>query len=166
MRAWTHIHIKNQRACGYAHPQGQYACYFVAGANRLVRRLRSDRRRTSRSFLAAKQYLRSCPRCLPRPECSFVIVSWNTRHTPAESIPALLRVVSLQDNNHEIIIVDSGSIDGAENSCASAFRRLSSCTAMRISTSGQGTGLVSHPHDLKTLLSGASFLDLIDSSQI
>ena len=49
---------------------------------------------------------------VPKPECSFIIVSWNGKHLLAECLPRLLEAIRLQGGNHEIVVVDNGSIDG------------------------------------------------------
>jgi GT2 family glycosyltransferase len=51
---------------------------------------------------------------LPRPECSFVMISWNGRAVLSESLPALLLAVRMHGGDHEIIVVDNHSTDGSE----------------------------------------------------
>ena len=51
---------------------------------------------------------------LPRPECSFVMISWNGRKVLSESLPALLLAVRKHGGDHEVIVVDSHSTDGSE----------------------------------------------------
>ena len=50
----------------------------------------------------------------PRPECSFVILSWNSQSMLEESLPPLLEAVSEHGGNHEIIVVDNHSTDGTD----------------------------------------------------
>ena len=50
----------------------------------------------------------------PRPECSFVILSWNSQGMLQESLPPLLDAVRKDGGNHEIIVVDNQSTDGTE----------------------------------------------------
>ncbi len=50
----------------------------------------------------------------PRPECSFVILSWNSQSMLAESLPPLLEVVRKSGGKHEIIVVDNHSADGTD----------------------------------------------------
>jgi GT2 family glycosyltransferase len=50
----------------------------------------------------------------PRPECSFVMVSWNGRAVLSESLPALLLAVRKHGGDHEVIVVDNHSTDGSE----------------------------------------------------
>jgi GT2 family glycosyltransferase len=55
------------------------------------------------------------PRFLPpRPECSFVILSWNSQSMLQESLPPLVEAVHKDGGNHEIIVIDNHSTDGTE----------------------------------------------------
>ena len=49
-----------------------------------------------------------------RPECSFVIVSWNSQAALAESLPPLLHAIQQHGGNHEIIVLDNHSTDGTD----------------------------------------------------
>jgi GT2 family glycosyltransferase len=49
-----------------------------------------------------------------RPECSFVIFSWNSQSMLEESLPPLLEAVRKEGGNHEIIVIDSHSTDGTD----------------------------------------------------
>jgi GT2 family glycosyltransferase len=50
----------------------------------------------------------------PKPECSFVIPSWNSQMMLAESLPRLLEEVAKDGRDHEIIVVDNCSTDGTQ----------------------------------------------------
>lgn len=50
----------------------------------------------------------------PRPECSFVIVSWNSQSQLAESLPPLLQAIREHGGNHEVIVLDNHSTDGTD----------------------------------------------------
>jgi GT2 family glycosyltransferase/SAM-dependent methyltransferase/glycosyltransferase involved in cell wall biosynthesis len=52
---------------------------------------------------------------VPKPECSFIIVSWNGKDLLAQSLPPLLEAVRKQCGNHEVIVVDNGSVDGTRD---------------------------------------------------
>lgn len=56
-----------------------------------------------------------------KPECSFIIVSWNGKDLLAESLPPLIEEVRRQGGNHEIIVVDNGSIDGTSDFVKQTF---------------------------------------------
>jgi GT2 family glycosyltransferase len=49
-----------------------------------------------------------------QPECSFVILSWNSQAMLEESLPPLFEAVGKDGVNHEIIVVDNNSTDGTE----------------------------------------------------
>lgn len=56
------------------------------------------------------------PAFLPtKQECSFIIVSWNGKDLLAESLPPLVEEMKREGGNHEIIVVDNGSIDGTSD---------------------------------------------------
>ena len=58
---------------------------------------------------------RSVPTFPPvRPECSFVLLSWNSQSMLAESLPALLQELRADGGNHEVIVVDDHSTDGTD----------------------------------------------------
>lgn len=50
----------------------------------------------------------------PRPECSFVIVAWNSQSLLAESLPPLLQAIRQQGGKHEVIVLDNHSTDGTD----------------------------------------------------
>lgn len=50
----------------------------------------------------------------PRPECSFVIVAWNSQSMLAESLPPLLQAIGEHGGNHEVIVLDNHSTDGTD----------------------------------------------------
>lgn len=57
----------------------------------------------------------------PKQECSVIIVSWNGKDLLAESLPRLVEEVERQGGNHEIIVVDNGSVDGTSEFVTKAF---------------------------------------------
>ena len=58
---------------------------------------------------------RSVPTFPPvRPECSFVLLSWNSQSMLAESLPALLQELRVDGGNHEVVVVDDHSTDGTD----------------------------------------------------
>lgn len=50
----------------------------------------------------------------PAPQCSFVILSWNSQALLAESFPPLLAELRTTGGNHEVIVVDNHSTDGTD----------------------------------------------------
>ena len=50
----------------------------------------------------------------PAPQCSFVILSWNSQALLAESVPPLLTELRTTGGNHEVIVVDNHSTDGTD----------------------------------------------------
>src|SRR5581483_491277 len=48
-------------------------------------------------------------------QCSFVVVSWNGKDLLAESLPRLLAAIRYSGGNHEVIVVDNGSLDGTRD---------------------------------------------------
>src|SRR5260370_27416211 len=73
------------------------------------------------ALLCAELLGRLCRRIAPRtppafspcrPECSFVILSWNSQSMLAQSLPPLLQAVQKDGGKHEIIVVDNYSTDG------------------------------------------------------
>ncbi len=57
----------------------------------------------------------------PRPECSFVIVTWNSQSQLAESLPPLLQAIREYGGNHEVILLDNHSSDGTVEYIGSQF---------------------------------------------
>jgi GT2 family glycosyltransferase len=69
--------------------------------------------------LISRLWQKIAPRTPPafppcRPECSFVILSWNSQSMLAESIPPLLEAVQKDGGKHEVIVVDNHSTDGTD----------------------------------------------------
>jgi GT2 family glycosyltransferase len=50
----------------------------------------------------------------PRPQCSFVLLSWNSQQMLAESLPPLLQELRAQGGDHEVIVLDNHSTDGTD----------------------------------------------------
>lgn len=57
----------------------------------------------------------------PRPECSFVIVTWNSQSQLVESLPPLLQAIREHGGNHEVIVLDNHSSDGTVEYIGSQF---------------------------------------------
>jgi GT2 family glycosyltransferase len=50
----------------------------------------------------------------PRPQCSFVVLSWNSQAMLSESLPALWQELRVHGGDHEVIVLDNHSTDGSD----------------------------------------------------
>jgi len=48
---------------------------------------------------------------LERPDCTIIMLNWNGVHLLKESIPALMKSISREGGNHQVMVVDNGSTD-------------------------------------------------------
>jgi len=88
---------------------------------------------------------------LPRPQCSFIVVSWNAKDLLQKSLPALLNAIRRHNGAHEIIVVDNASIDGTAEFMQSQFpqvrlvrteKSLSFCAALELGVENAGRDIL------------------------
>jgi len=91
---------------------------------------------------------------IPQPECSFVILSWNSQSMLEESLPPLLEAVRKDGGNHEIIVVDNHSTDGTEEYVRRRFSevRLVSSEKNMYFAAGNRLGIEAATRDILVLM--------------
>jgi GT2 family glycosyltransferase len=50
----------------------------------------------------------------PQPQCSFVLLSWNSQSMLTQSLPPLMEALKSSGGDHEVIVVDNHSTDGTD----------------------------------------------------
>jgi GT2 family glycosyltransferase len=78
---------------------------------------------------------------VPKPECSFVLVSWNSHTMLEQSLPALFEALKTADGAHEVIVVDNHSTDGTEEFIRRRFPQVRLVSSKKNLYFGAGTRL-------------------------
>jgi GT2 family glycosyltransferase len=78
---------------------------------------------------------------VPKQECSFVLLSWNSQSMLEKSLPALVEALKNDGGRHEVIIVDNHSTDGTKEFVRRKFPEIRLIASEKNLYFGAGTRL-------------------------